>query len=70
MSTGEGKIVKLNLLRRFRADNQGATAIEYGLIVALIFLAILSSIGAFGGKSIDMWNDVSAKQSAAVGGAP
>ena len=30
---------------RFHRDEGGATAIEYGLICALIFLAIVTSIG-------------------------
>ena len=33
---------------RFLRDDDGATAIEYGLICALIFLAIVSSIAALG----------------------
>jgi pilus assembly protein Flp/PilA len=30
--------------RRFAADNSGATAIEYGLLLALILLAILAAV--------------------------
>ena len=33
---------------RFLRDDDGATAIEYGLICALIFLAIVGSISALG----------------------
>lgn len=36
-------------LRRFANNESGATAIEYGLIVSLIFLAILSSVGTVSG---------------------
>lgn len=36
-------------LRAFLHDDDGATAIEYGLIVSLIFLAIVGSITAFTG---------------------
>ena len=32
------------MLRNFAADRNGATAIEYGLIISLIFLAILASV--------------------------
>ena len=35
-------------LSRLLADESGATAIEYGLICALIFLVILSAVTAFG----------------------
>ncbi|MDQ1154902.1 Flp family type IVb pilin [Brevundimonas sp. SORGH_AS_0993] len=36
---------------RFLRDETGATAIEYGLICALIFLAIVGSITALGNSS-------------------
>ena len=39
----------VGLLRLFAKDESGATAIEYGLIVSLIFLAILSSVGTMSG---------------------
>ncbi len=35
-------------LARFLADQRGATAIEYGLMVALIGLAIMSTVRAVG----------------------
>lgn len=34
------------LIGRFLRDENGATAIEYGLICALIFLAIVTSVSA------------------------
>ncbi|RWE38603.1 MAG: Flp family type IVb pilin [Mesorhizobium sp.] len=36
------------LLRQFIRDESGATAIEYGLIAALIALAIVAGAGALG----------------------
>lgn len=36
------------LLKVFRQDESGATAIEYGLIAALIALAIVAGAGALG----------------------
>lgn len=41
-----------NLPARFAKDESGATAIEYGLIVALISVAIVAGASALGG-SID-----------------
>ena len=70
MSTGEGTIVKLHLLRRICADRNGATAIEYGLIVALIVIAIMGSLTLFGSRANSMWDNVSAQQSAAIAAAP
>ncbi|MEI9402441.1 Flp family type IVb pilin [Mesorhizobium argentiipisi] len=37
-----------NLIARFAKDESGATAIEYGLIAALIALAIMIGAGALG----------------------
>ncbi|WP_031554296.1 Flp family type IVb pilin [Parvularcula oceani] len=37
-----------NLIQRFVQDEDGATAIEYGLIAALIAVAIIGAIGAIG----------------------
>ncbi|MBS3648770.1 Flp family type IVb pilin [Pseudaminobacter sp. 19-2017] len=38
----------MKLLKRFQSDESGATAIEYGLIAALIALAIVVGAGALG----------------------
>jgi len=37
-----------NLMKKFINDDSGATAIEYGLIAALIALAIIVGAGALG----------------------
>jgi pilus assembly protein Flp/PilA len=38
------------LFARFVKDESGATAIEYGLIAALISVAIITAVTAIGGK--------------------
>ena len=43
-------------LRRLRRDNRGATAIEYGLIVALIGVAIMGALSNLGGGVGGMWS--------------
>lgn len=45
--------------RRFAADVSGATAIEYGLIVALIFVAIVGAINNYTNATSDMYSDIS-----------
>ena len=40
-------------------NEQGATAVEYGLILALIFLAMIAGVSTFGQTTSDMWNHVS-----------
>jgi pilus assembly protein Flp/PilA len=37
------------LLNRFRNDDSGATAIEYGLIAGLIAVVIITAVGLVGG---------------------
>lgn len=39
-----------NFITRFAKDESGATAIEYGLIAALIAVAIIGAVGLLGGK--------------------
>jgi pilus assembly protein Flp/PilA len=38
----------LNLLRKFAVEEDGATAIEYGLIAALIAVVIISAVTLVG----------------------
>ena len=50
------------MIRRMKAlarAERGATAVEYGLICALIVLAAMGAITAFSAKTIGMWNNVS-----------
>ena len=42
-------------MRRLRADRRGATAIEYGLIVALIVIAMMAGLASLGGGAGGMW---------------
>ena len=46
-------------LTRFAKDESGATAIEYGMIVAGIFLIAVSAITAFGTNASAMFARVS-----------
>ncbi len=52
-----------SFLREFRSlwqDRRGATAVEYGLILALVVLAVVSAIAALGKTTSEMWNGVAA----------
>ena len=42
-------------LRKLRADKRGATAIEYGLIAALIVVAMMAGLSSLGGGTGGMW---------------
>ncbi len=48
-------------MRRFfelLKDIKGATAIEYALIVAMIFLAMIVGVQSFATSATDMWGNV------------
>jgi pilus assembly protein Flp/PilA len=44
------------VLKSFVADENGATAIEYGLICALIFLVIITAVTAFADGTVAMYD--------------
>ena len=47
--------------RTLRADQRGATAIEYGLIAALIVVAMMGGLESMGGGVGGMWGKLSAE---------
>jgi pilus assembly protein Flp/PilA len=50
------------MLKFFRGvvkSQEGATAVEYGLIVSLIVVAIMGAISTVADSTINMWNGVS-----------
>jgi pilus assembly protein Flp/PilA len=49
---------------RLIRDTRAATAIEYGLIVALIVIAMIAGLQIFASGTIGMWNAVSANVAA------
>jgi pilus assembly protein Flp/PilA len=55
-------------LSRLRRDERGATAIEYGLIISLMFLVILGALQAFGGTGSGIFNTAMDKLRSAMGG--
>jgi pilus assembly protein Flp/PilA len=48
-----------SILRRLRTDQKGATAIEYGLIAALIVIAMMGGLRAMGGGAGGLWSNIS-----------
>lgn len=47
-----------NFINRFAKDESGATAIEYGLIAALIAVAIIGALGTVKGGLVGTFNKV------------
>lgn len=46
------------MLRKFLSDESGATAIEYGLIAALIALAIIAAVGQTGQRLVALFQSL------------
>ncbi len=54
------------IMRRLKdlvKDTRGATAVEYGLILALIFFAMIAALQGVATQNTKMWNNVSEKVS-------
>ncbi|MEL7688318.1 Flp family type IVb pilin [Citromicrobium bathyomarinum] len=51
---------------RLGRDTTGATAVEYGLILAFVFLAMVSAVGSFSNQVINTWDTVTDTSKEAV----
>ncbi|MCZ8370473.1 MAG: Flp family type IVb pilin [Porphyrobacter sp.] len=54
-------------MKKLVVDQSGATAIEYGLIISLIVIALIASLNSVATGTIAMWQNVEAKTKAASG---
>lgn len=58
----------MSLIKSLLQDEQGATAIEYGLIAALVSVAIIAILGTLGGNLSNTFQTVANGLSASTGG--
>jgi len=56
----------INTIKNFLNDESGATAIEYGLIAALVSVAAIAALGSLGNSLGVMFNSVADELSGAV----
>ena len=56
----------MNIVARFANDESGATAIEYGLIAALIAVGIIAAATTLGGSLSDLFGRISTQLNAAT----
>ncbi len=56
----------MNTIARFANDESGATAIEYGLIAALIAVGIIAAATTLGGQLSSLFNRVANKLNAST----
>jgi len=47
-----------DFLERFRSEEDGATAIEYAVIAALVVLVAMAAMYQVGENTSDMWDNV------------
>ncbi|MCR9268774.1 MAG: Flp family type IVb pilin [Henriciella sp.] len=47
-----------NAVSRFHRNESGATAVEYGLIMALMTIALISALAATGDSTSEKWKGV------------
>ena len=47
-----------SLLTRLFQDEHGATAVEYGLILAMIVLAMMAALNGVANETIKIWGNV------------
>ena len=48
----------IDQLKKLYLSDKGATAVEYGLILALVALAAIVAIGGVANETVGMWDDV------------
>ncbi len=53
----------MKIVRKMFADKKGATAIEYGLIAALIAVAAITAMNGLGNQLTKTFNNVSSQMS-------
>jgi len=54
----EGQNIMMSIAKKFLKDESGATAIEYGLIAALIAVAIVGALTTLGGGLNTLFTNV------------
>jgi len=55
-----------SLLGRLHEDERGATAVEYGLICALIVIVMLGALKGLASENTRIWNDIHSKSEKAI----
>lgn len=50
--------IKSKPFKKILANKRGSTAVEYGLICALVFLAFLGAVRAMGNNTNEMYNSI------------
>jgi pilus assembly protein Flp/PilA len=58
----------MNMLLRLLREEDGPTAVEYAVMLAMIIMAAISAIGVMGQQTADSFDDTSGKLQGVFGG--
>ena len=58
----------MNKISGLMRSTRAATAVEYGLILALIFIALIAAVGDVATQASAMWSDISSTSEQAMDG--
>ena len=61
-------MVMKKFLKHIGSDSQGATAVEYGLIIGLVVIAMVGALQAVANANTSQWSSVSSQTEAVMGG--
>lgn len=67
VETGASMILP-RFLKHIGNDESGATAVEYGLIIGLIVIAMVGALQGVANENTRQWDEVDEKVSEAMGG--
>lgn len=62
----EDSIMLSSFIKNLIDDTSGATAIEYGLIAALVVIAMIAALQGVADTTIDMWTNVENRSTTAI----
>jgi pilus assembly protein Flp/PilA len=51
----------MGTIKRFLRGDDGTTAVEYAVMLAMILLAMLATIASFGGQTGNLWGNTNTK---------
>jgi pilus assembly protein Flp/PilA len=57
----------VRLIKRLARDERGATAVEYGFMLVMIVLAMMSALSGVATETSALWEEVSSKSAEATG---
>ena len=52
------ELTMIQVLKTFLTDDEGATAVEYAVLLALILMGVIGAIGTVGAETGGLWGDI------------